>query len=83
MVSCLNVQARKITARFLIMKATWAFPLSENPQMGHHFFQDKPQKNSIHQIEALRFHTHEGGCEVGQAGIKHGLGMGLDSLTHG
>ena len=55
MVSCLNDQARKVTARFLIMKLTWALPLSENPQMDRHFFQVELQKNSIHQIKALCF----------------------------
>jgi len=82
MVSCLNVQARKITARFLIMKVTLALPLSTNPQLGRHFFQVDLQKNSIHQIKALRFHAHKGGCEVGQACIKNGLGTGLNDLTH-
>jgi hypothetical protein len=53
MVSCLNVQARKITAQSKIMNVTWALPLSENPQMGRHFFQVELQKDSIHQIEAL------------------------------
>jgi hypothetical protein len=74
MVSCLNVQARKITAQFLIMKLTRALPLSKNPQLGRHFFQVDLQKNSIHQIKALRFHAHKGGCEVGQACIKKRLG---------
>ena len=83
MVSCLNFQARKITAWFLIMKGAWSLPLSENPQLGRHFFQVELQKNSIHQIKALRFHPHEGGCEVGQVCIKRSLRMGQDSLTHG
>jgi hypothetical protein len=56
MVSCLNVQARKITAQFSIMKLTWALPLSENPQMHPHFFQVELQKNSIHQIKATLAH---------------------------
>jgi hypothetical protein len=74
MVSCLNVQARKITARFSIMKLTWALPLSGNPQLGRHFFQVELQINSIHQIKVLRLHAHKGGCEVGQACIKKRLG---------
>jgi hypothetical protein len=74
MVSCLNVQARKITARFSIMKLTWALPLSENPQMHPHFFQVELQKNSIHQIKATRLHTHEGSSAVGQVHINTAWG---------
>jgi hypothetical protein len=74
MVSCLNVQARKITARFLIMKLTWALPLSKKPQLGRHFFQVELQINSIHQIKAQRLHTHEGSSEVGQVHINTAWG---------
>jgi hypothetical protein len=74
MVSCLNVEARKITAQFLIMKPTWALPLSENPQVGRHFFQVELQINSIHQIKVLRLHTHEGSSEVGQVHINTAWG---------
>jgi hypothetical protein len=81
-VSCLNVQARKDTAWFLIMKLTWALHLSENPQMVRHFFQVELRKNSIHQIKALCF-THESSRQIGQACIKHGLRMGPNGLTHG